>query len=37
VVINTPAYPPFFNVIAAAGRRVVESPLRRGEDGTYQP
>ena len=36
VVINTPAYPPFFSVITAAGRRLVESPLRRGEDGTYR-
>jgi len=36
VVINSPAYPPFFSVITAAGRRVVESPLHRGEDGTYR-
>jgi cystathionine beta-lyase len=27
VVINTPVYPPFFSVIAEAGRRVVEVPL----------
>lgn len=36
VVINTPAYPPFFAVIEAAGRRVVESPLVRGTDGRYR-
>ena len=35
VVINTPVYPPFFTVIPAAGRRVVESPLRREADGRY--
>jgi cystathionine beta-lyase len=35
VVINTPVYPPFFAVIPAAGRRVVQSPLRREADGTY--
>jgi cystathionine beta-lyase len=33
VVINTPVYPPFFSFIAAAGRRVVESPLARSHDG----
>jgi cystathionine beta-lyase len=27
VLVNTPAYPPFFSFIAHTGRRVVESPL----------
>jgi cystathionine beta-lyase len=31
VVINTPVYPPFFEYIANAGRRVVEVPLVRRE------
>ena len=31
VVINTPVYPPFFEHIASAGRRVVQVPLARGE------
>jgi len=30
VVINPPVYPPFFSVIAEAGRRVVEVPLLDG-------
>jgi cysteine-S-conjugate beta-lyase len=36
VVVNTPAYPPFFWVIANAGRRVVESPLQRDASGAYR-
>jgi cystathionine beta-lyase len=36
VVINTPVYHPFFTMIPAAGRRVVESPLRREPDGGYR-
>jgi cystathionine beta-lyase len=35
VVVNTPAYPPFFAFIAHAGRRVVESPLAVEHDGRY--
>jgi cysteine-S-conjugate beta-lyase len=35
VVVNTPVYAPFFAMIPAAGRRVVESPLRRDDDGGY--
>jgi cystathionine beta-lyase len=35
VVVNTPVYAPFFAMIPAAGRRVVESPLRREDDGSY--
>ncbi|MBO0869782.1 MAG: aminotransferase class I/II-fold pyridoxal phosphate-dependent enzyme, partial [Micromonosporaceae bacterium] len=27
VLVNTPAYPPFFAVVAGTGRRLVESPL----------
>src|SRR6266498_677997 len=33
VVVNTPAYPPFFATIAQVGRRVVEAPLARGRGG----
>jgi cysteine-S-conjugate beta-lyase len=36
VVVNMPAYPPFFSVIAAAGRRVIGSPLGRTPDGGYR-
>jgi cystathionine beta-lyase len=36
VVVNTPVYPPFFGLIAAAGCRVVESPLRREPTGEYR-
>ncbi|MEU3985768.1 MalY/PatB family protein [Streptomyces sp. NPDC026672] len=32
VVVPTPAYPPFFEVVAAQGRRVVEVPMT--QDGT---
>src|SRR5580704_9132291 len=35
VVINTPVYPPFFEHIPNAGRRVVEVPLVRG-DGRWE-
>lgn len=35
VVLNTPAYPPFFHHIARAGCRVVEAPLRQ-ENGKYE-
>ncbi|HXM56521.1 MAG TPA: aminotransferase class I/II-fold pyridoxal phosphate-dependent enzyme [Candidatus Dormibacteraeota bacterium] len=36
VVINTPAYPPFFTHIAEAGCRVVEAPLARDGSGRYE-
>ncbi len=35
IVINPPVYQPFFYRVRLAGRRVVEAPLRRGEDGRY--
>jgi cystathionine beta-lyase len=35
VVINPPVYPPFFFRIGFTGRRVVEAPLRRCDDGGY--
>ncbi len=35
IVINPPVYPPFFDRLRFAGRRVVEAPLRRGGDGRY--
>jgi cysteine-S-conjugate beta-lyase len=35
VVINPPVYQPFFYRVRLAGRRVVEAPLRRDEDGRY--
>ncbi|HTS99816.1 MAG TPA: aminotransferase class I/II-fold pyridoxal phosphate-dependent enzyme [Streptosporangiaceae bacterium] len=35
IVINSPVYQPFFYRVRLAGRRVVEAPLRRGEDGRY--
>jgi cystathionine beta-lyase len=35
VVINPPVYPPFFFRLEQGGRRVVEAPLRRGHDGSY--
>jgi len=31
VVVNPPVYPPFYDFVSAAGRRVVEAPL--GDDG----
>lgn len=33
VVVNTPAYPPFFFWLDRIGRRIVESPLAWGETG----
>jgi cysteine-S-conjugate beta-lyase len=36
VVVNTPAYPPFFTTITALGRRFVPSPLARAPDGSYR-
>jgi cysteine-S-conjugate beta-lyase len=36
IVINPPVYQPFFYRIRFAGRRVVEAPLRREEDGRYE-
>ena len=30
IVVQTPIYPPFLEAVAGAGRRLVESPLRRG-------
>lgn len=35
IVISTPVYPPFFQRVRLAGRRVVEAPLSRGADGRY--
>ncbi len=35
IVINPPVYAPFFYRIAFAGRRVVEAPLLRRPDGSY--
>ena len=36
VVINPPVYPPFFEVIPATGRRIVEVPLTRAENGRWE-
>jgi cystathionine beta-lyase len=36
VVVNPPIYPPFRNVTAELGRRVLEAPLRRAEDGSFE-
>lgn len=35
IVINPPVYAPFFFRIGFTGRRVVEAPLLRGQDGGY--
>ncbi len=35
VVINPPVYAPFFFRLELAGRRIVEAPLLRGQDGAY--
>jgi len=35
VVINPPVYGPFFFRLEQCGRRIVEAPLRRGQDGSY--
>jgi cystathionine beta-lyase len=37
VVINTPVYPPFFTVVAEAGRQVVEVPMERSTEGWRLP
>jgi cystathionine beta-lyase len=31
VIVQTPIYPPFLSVVAAAGRRLVENPLQLGD------
>lgn len=36
VLINPPVYRPFFEVIAAVGRKVVTSPLATGPDGRWR-
>jgi cystathionine beta-lyase len=36
ILINTPAYPPFFSCVREAGRRIVESPLARDPGGRYR-
>lgn len=36
VVVTPPVYPPFFSVVASAGRRVVTSPLRRDGSGRFR-
>jgi cystathionine beta-lyase len=36
VVVNTPAYPPFFSTIADVGRSVVTSPLARTAAGEWE-
>lgn len=35
VVINPPVYPPFFSSIGEMGRRIVEVPLQRAQDGRW--
>jgi cysteine-S-conjugate beta-lyase len=35
IVINPPVYPPFFDRLRLAGRRIVEAPLSRADDGRY--
>jgi cysteine-S-conjugate beta-lyase len=35
IVINPPVYPPFFDRLRLAGRRIVEAPLSRAGDGRY--
>lgn len=32
IVIQTPVYPPFFDVIAGSGREIVENPLLEGDE-----
>ncbi len=34
-MINQPVYQPFFYRVRLSGRRVVEAPLRRLDDGRY--
>jgi cysteine-S-conjugate beta-lyase len=36
IVINPPVYQPFFYRLRLAGRQVVEAPLRRLRDGSYE-
>jgi cystathionine beta-lyase len=36
VVINPPVYPPFFFRMGFVGRRVVEAPMARAADGSYE-
>jgi cystathionine beta-lyase len=36
VVVQTPAYPPFFEHVTEAGRHIVASPLRRDPDGGHK-
>ncbi|WP_411343573.1 MalY/PatB family protein [Paenibacillus sp. WLX1005] len=36
VVIQTPVYPPFYNVVKGHGRQLVESPLTRLDNGQYE-
>jgi cystathionine beta-lyase len=35
IVVDTPAYPPFLHVLPDTGRRVVQVPLVRGDDGGF--
>jgi cysteine-S-conjugate beta-lyase len=35
IVINPPVYPPFFFRLGFTGRRMVQAPLHRDEDGRY--
>jgi cysteine-S-conjugate beta-lyase len=37
VVLDTPAYPPFFAKLTAAERAIVENPMLVGEDGRWRP
>jgi cystathionine beta-lyase len=37
VALDTPAYPPFFAKLRAAGRAVVEVPMTPGGNGTWRP
>ncbi|WP_029655084.1 MalY/PatB family protein [Marinobacter daepoensis] len=36
VIIQPPVYPPFFSSVRDTGRRVIESPLERDQDGVYR-
>ncbi|NLB38273.1 MAG: putative C-S lyase [Clostridiales bacterium] len=35
VIVLSPVYPPFFSTVSSAGRRVLEAPLIRDEQGRY--
>ena len=37
VVLDTPAYPPFFAKLRAAERTIVENPMLPAEDGRWRP